>query len=559
MRSRSAFLRPPVLVAVLLVPGMALSDAPVQWFGGTRWDAVESRWEALPDSVWTFDSGVASAINADPSVKPVGFHRIMEGWVGLDLTGPSEEALFRRMTAGDFSGEDAVCVGAAAGLGGSASAWAGLLTPEAASASYAGGRGYGNRWNAILARSFAYSGGDATLAFNYACDTEAGFDYAYAEIDTSGDGSAAPVEIVRYTGAVSGSASLPLSHGAGTLPSAPGPVTLRFRVASDVAYSDQDASYDTNCGAFAVDDIGLSGGLSGFSDFEGGDDGWSQVPPPPGEGGDWTTLMDVSDLGVPGGCALEDSVLTVWNRDFGMVAPSQSNLAVSPWIDLEEAGVTGLTGHVIEFDVYQDPPHDWVGVHVMIQYHPDPQGWGLFHPHGCFFGPFPCVYFSGCSQPGYPARFDVSEWVPEGTQEIRVALGAWNECETWNDCPESGTDTTPYFDNVRYGVFDPTITGLPGDVTGEGVTLGAFRPNPLVAGRAGLIMFGIGAAADVRLEVLDIAGRDVTTLIQGRFPPGEHVARWDGRDGANRPVAAGVYFLRLRAGGETRGTKVVIR
>ena len=86
-----------------------------------------------------------------------------------------------------------------------------------------------------------------------------------------------------------------------------------------------------------------------------------------------------------------------------------------------------------------------------------------------------------------------------------------------------------------------------------------FRPNPLVAGRAGEVRFRLAAGAEVRLEVLDIAGREVAALLQGPLPAGEHRARWDGQDHERRPVAAGVYLIRLRAEGETRGTKVVIR
>lgn len=41
------------------------------WFRGTRWDAVDQQWEALQDSMWTFESGVASAINSDSLLKPL--------------------------------------------------------------------------------------------------------------------------------------------------------------------------------------------------------------------------------------------------------------------------------------------------------------------------------------------------------------------------------------------------------------------------------------------------------------------------------------------------------
>lgn len=40
---------------------------------------------------------------------------------------------------------------------------------------------------------------------------------------------------------------------------------------------------------------------------------------------------------------------------------------------------------------------------------------------------------------------------------------------------------------------------------------------------------------------------DTDTL--SSIPAGARILRWDGRDGAGRDVAAGVYFLSLEAGG----------
>jgi flagellar hook assembly protein FlgD len=49
----------------------------------------------------------------------------------------------------------------------------------------------------------------------------------------------------------------------------------------------------------------------------------------------------------------------------------------------------------------------------------------------------------------------------------------------------------------------------------------------------------------VELGVYDVRGALVKTLVRGTIAPGRHVAAWDGRDGAGRPVAKGVYLVRL--------------
>ncbi|HEX7878923.1 MAG TPA: hypothetical protein VF720_05905, partial [Candidatus Eisenbacteria bacterium] len=142
---------------------LSASDYDTSWYGGTVWAADSNRWEAIPGGIWTFDSGVGSAIQTTPSpTKPVGYHRLMEGWTGL-ITGLTEPTDFRRMTT---------CV-----IAGSYSMWAGRTLAEANARCWPGGQGYGNGVNTSLEQTFAYSGtGNVTLQFKYAVDAEPGFD-----------------------------------------------------------------------------------------------------------------------------------------------------------------------------------------------------------------------------------------------------------------------------------------------------------------------------------------------------------------------------------------------
>ena len=58
--------------------------------------------------------------------------------------------------------------------------------------------------------------------------------------------------------------------------------------------------------------------------------------------------------------------------------------------------------------------------------------------------------------------------------------------------------------------------------------------------------------------ILDVAGRPVRTLVDGRLEPDEYTVRWDGRDSTGSRVAAGIYFCRLR-GGKTDVTAKMVR
>jgi len=50
----------------------------------------------------------------------------------------------------------------------------------------------------------------------------------------------------------------------------------------------------------------------------------------------------------------------------------------------------------------------------------------------------------------------------------------------------------------------------------------------------------------VRLAVVDVSGRVVTTLVDGTQPAGTYQVAWDGTDGSRR-LAAGLYLVRLTA------------
>ncbi len=71
------------------------------------------------------------------------------------------------------------------------------------------------------------------------------------------------------------------------------------------------------------------------------------------------------------------------------------------------------------------------------------------------------------------------------------------------------------------------------------------------------LRFSLPSGSRVRLEVLDVSGRRVTTLMDRDLPAGTHEASWDARDDAGGVAAPGVYFARLRAGSLTRVLKVV--
>ncbi len=64
------------------------------------------------------------------------------------------------------------------------------------------------------------------------------------------------------------------------------------------------------------------------------------------------------------------------------------------------------------------------------------------------------------------------------------------------------------------------------------------------------IKFATAKAGHVRLEVFDMRGHLVRTLLDDVQGAGEGTLTWDGRNGQGQTLASGVYRVKMEAGGE---------
>ncbi len=76
--------------------------------------------------------------------------------------------------------------------------------------------------------------------------------------------------------------------------------------------------------------------------------------------------------------------------------------------------------------------------------------------------------------------------------------------------------------------------------------LGNAIPNPFNPRTT--ITYSIPQEGAVLLEIYDLAGRHVNTLVSEHIDAGEHHIQWNGKDDAGNQVASGVYLYQLRAG-----------
>ncbi len=80
-------------------------------------------------------------------------------------------------------------------------------------------------------------------------------------------------------------------------------------------------------------------------------------------------------------------------------------------------------------------------------------------------------------------------------------------------------------------------------------------PNPFHA--VTRLAFHLARRGSAEFSVLDLTGRLVMRQ-EATLEPGERTFEWRGVDGSGKPVPAGVYFLRLEVGEESRGVPVVL-
>ena len=111
-------------------------------------------------------------------------------------------------------------------------------------------------------------------------------------------------------------------------------------------------------------------------------------------------------------------------------------------------------------------------------------------------------------------------------------------------------------------IYATRLTGsgsTPSSVNGSTpslVMVGENFPNPFSS--ATTFDLTLQQESTVKVEIFDVAGHRVRTMDVGHMGPGASQLQFDGLGDGNRALPSGVYFLRVRAGGETATRKMVL-
>ncbi len=142
---------------------------------------------------------------------------------------------------------------------------------------------------------------------------------------------------------------------------------------------------------------------------------------------------------------------------------------------------------------------------------------------------------------------------------VMLALqgGAWSDVTASRDV---GANTVTGRGGAKgtFGLFLLDPTGVESRPAGAALAfrLGAASPNP--TGGGGVFRFALPVASRARLDLFDVSGARVRSLVDAVLPPGEHEVAWDGRSASGGEVASGVYIYRLEAGPHSATRKLAV-
>ena len=106
------------------------------------------------------------------------------------------------------------------------------------------------------------------------------------------------------------------------------------------------------------------------------------------------------------------------------------------------------------------------------------------------------------------------------------------------------------------GQFALPLVAGGGFVLPSEIGLGQNYPNPF--NPSTILPYQLAATSPVRLEVFNVLGQRVATLVDEEQSAGAYRARWDGTDALGRAAASGVYFYRLTVAGVHQTGKMVL-
>jgi hypothetical protein len=100
------------------------------------------------------------------------------------------------------------------------------------------------------------------------------------------------------------------------------------------------------------------------------------------------------------------------------------------------------------------------------------------------------------------------------------------------------------------------VQEVPSDALPKEFTLSQNYPNPF--NPVTNIDFALPRAAHVRIDIFNILGSKISTLVNEHLSAGYKSVEWDGRSSSGQAVSSGVYLFRITAGEFTASRKALL-
>jgi hypothetical protein len=114
--------------------------------------------------------------------------------------------------------------------------------------------------------------------------------------------------------------------------------------------------------------------------------------------------------------------------------------------------------------------------------------------------------------------------------------------------PVGQTRVDPEFEGVSFSL---TNSSLPTEFA-----LSQNYPNPFNPTTD--ISFSLPQATHVTLDIFNVLGQKVNTLVDSDMPAGNHTVTWNGDNASGSSVSSGVYFYRISAGKDVETKKMMM-
>lgn len=163
----------------------------------------------------------------------------------------------------------------------------------------------------------------------------------------------------------------------------------------------------------------------------------------------------------------------------------------------------------------------------------------------------------------YRQGFKIFSMVDGSTIFERKDNNTWYSEPTISDLDNDGvldcsfySYTFPYNGTYKYEVYSTGVTTDMKETSPRGFVLNQNFPNPF--NPSTVIRFTLQKSQQVSVEIYNVEGRLIRTLVQENLPEGSHEISWDGKDERGFNLPSGIYFYSLRGSGHQLTKKMVL-